>query len=773
MKRKTKRIRRQANLPISRMRMTGIAAAALAVLTCASVWAGCNLPPINNERDLPAAALAKPVVIYNRTYTGAIYADYVPDAGEARSPFVTPMARNEYEPVQVGLYVPSGKETLRNVTLEVKCPLPCKVGHIYYMPREELSWLTDMDKSPGTSTAATWPCDSKLLVGKRSSLPLYVLPLPRISEIRSGRSAAFWVTFKTEGSVPAGTHKGAFTLSAEGKTLETVPFVVQVYPFSLPRPKVHYGMYHMPYQTPAPFQTREFMKLYLADMAAHGMNRMDVDVPVSLLAKEGYGPGSSSLLGPPELPKIWGSRTTRLYIDNFLAPEDYQPDGGYNALKVIDNQIKMGREAGLIQHDHPCQGFTDTYNIARKEAALANMRGYAGAQSWPDFTMYMYDEPPPQAFAEVEQNLGAWRRLGATTTAALGSQLAAFGVGHAHSAWIQHAGTITPELQREADRLGAEVWSYDCFLRTTNVEAGRFNSGLYTWSLGLKGNTPEGYMGEVNHQPYFDANWKLSGPSILGYVVPSPTGPVPGVAWEGRREGVDDVRYLQLLEARVKAASAKNPPARYARQWLQSLRKRSETTEFQSYRYNVWGADFLDPNSRISPGDYDAIRAQAAALIMKLPAAPGELNPEPAKWVRVRARPVQADAFAKASIAECLEALKAGTVKQKRQAAGALAIRKADEILPARDLLIGLLENPEVRMVALRALANLGPKAAPAIPALRKLLGEKDSFVRTGATYVLTRIGGDAAEALSPCINDPNITIVNLAREALDKLKKQ
>ena len=40
--------------------------------------------------------------------------------------------------------------------------------------------------------------------------------------------------------------------------------------------------------------------------------------------------------------------------------------------------------------------------------------------------MYMYDEPPPQRFAEVEQHLGEWRRLGARTTAALSSTLAAF-----------------------------------------------------------------------------------------------------------------------------------------------------------------------------------------------------------------------------------------------------------------------------------------------------------------------------------------------------------
>ena len=747
--------------------VTAIAGIALAVLTCVSVRAGCSLPPINNEQDLPEEALTRPVVIYNRPHTGAIYADYVPDPSEAARPFVTPMARNEYEPMQAGLYVPSGREALKNVTLEVNSPIPCKVGHIYYMPREELSWLTDMDKSPETSKAAQWPCDPKLLAGKRSSLPLYILPLPRISEIRPGRSAAFWVTFKTDEEIPAGTHNGTFTLSAEGKTLETVPFVVRVYPFALPRPKVHYGMYHMSYQTPVPFRTRKFLKQYLEDMAAHGMNRMDVDVPVRLLAQKGYGPENSEPLDPPEH-NSYGSRKTRQYLDNHLAPEHYQPDGGFNALKLIDNQVKMGRQAGLIQHDHPCQGFVDGYNIVRKDLAVATIRRYSDDRGWPDFIIYMYDEPPHQVFAEVEKNAGEWMRLGARTTAALSDCLAAFGVGHVHSAWIQHSGTITPELKREADRLGAEVWSYDCYLRTTNAQAARFYSGLYTWSLGLKGNMPEFYMGEVNHQPYFDANWKLSGPSIMGYVIPSPAGPVPGVGWEGRREGVDDVRYLQLLEARVEAAGTDNPAARDARQWLARLRKRSQTTEFQSYRYNVWGADFMDPNSRLATGDYDAIRAKAAGLILKLSSGPGELNPEPSTWLRIRAKPPEADAYVNTSISECLNALKTGTVKQKRAAAAALAMRKAEEVLPAHETLVGLLDIPEVRMVALRTLAKMGPAAAPAIPALRRLSANRDAFVRMGATYALSMIGRDAAKALSSRLNDSNPRIANLAQTTLD-----
>ena len=755
----------------------GLVAFAGAVLGLATAWAG-PLPPAHSEGELTAEALAKPVLIYNRPYTGAIYADYVPGPAEVEAGFAPAMARNEYEPMQVGLYVPAGKEALKNVTLEVECAVPCSIGRIYYIPANELAWESDtsVDQIKTNFPGYEFPVDTKLLVNKRSSMPMFVPPDPRIAQIQPGRSAAFWVTFHTSTDhITAGTHKGRFSVSADGKALETVPFVVKVYPFALPRPKVHYGIYYLPYMTPAAFQGREFMKLYLADMTAHGRNLLNLEVPLDQLAKEGYNKDSSSPVDPPILGP---SKTTLLFLDNYLSSTDYEADGGYNALKLVDNQIRMGKEAGLVQHDHPAVTYNSAFNVQNKVGVLESMRAYGATRDWPHFMLYMRDEPGPQAFEEVNKHVAEWKRLGATGIAAM-SNIGAFGVGSVHGAWIVMAGQITPELMREAGRLGADVWTYDHTQRATNIELGRFYAGLYTWSLGLKGNVPYryfsgGYRWDFENTMHFRANWTLHKPLALhGYVVASPSGPVPGVGWEGQREGIDDVRYLQLLEARVNAAGGNNPAALMAGRWLDDLRIRSYTTELRSYHYNVWGADFMRPNSRISPEDYHTIRATAAALIAGLPSARGELNPEPATWLRMKAKPLEEDAFAKASIDECLKALKSGTIKQKRQAAAALATRKAEDVLPARDLLVSLLETPEVRIVALRALTAIGPDGAPAIPALSKLLAHKDAFVRTAATYTLTLIGTAAADALAVAAKDSDVGVARIAQTALDKLKKQ
>ena len=714
------------------------------------------LPRVNDERDLAEQDRTAPVVVYNRSCNAPCFADYVPGVEEVLAPFVLRMARNESEPMQVALYVPSGSIPLQHVRLKVHADIPSTVGHIYYQPKEELDWVGNME----AERAKPWE-------GKRDVIPQFVIPMSRISTIEPARNGVFWITFKTDKKVSPGIHRCKFEVYAAEKLLKSVPFLIRVYPFSLPRPDITYGLYFFPYRLDPAFQGRGFQKLYLADLAAHGMNSMFVTVDYEALSAADYNRTSSTPHG-----NGWSSTSSRLYCDNYLKPGDYESEGEYKVIKLVDAQIAMGRQAGLIQRDQPLIAQPSKYTVKDKATTASALRRLSAVNGWPDILLYMRDEPGPDVFAKVVEHVAQWKREGVRTICAM-SILAAFGVGHVHDVWIVQAGYITPELQHEAERLGAKISTYNFALRTTNAEAGRYYAGLYTWSLRLAGNTSYNYVWLPSYGPglrkqaFFDEEWKLSKPANLGHVIPSPVGPVPGVGFEGRREGVDDYRTLQLLETRIEAAPQHDAVAKAAAQWLDRLRQDSLWLGFVPAQ--SWSADWMDPHPGLSPADYDAIRAKAADFIVRLARAEGEQNAEPVEVRRTESFRLESTTFENRRLEDCLAALRSGTIKQKRQAAAALALRDPAQAQPACPTLIDLLDVPDVRIIALRTLANLGSGAAPAIPKLCELLNSADAFVRVGATYVLTKIGPEATEAIVKCKDDSNPTIASLARETLER----
>ena len=127
---------------------------------------------------------------------------------------------------------------------------------------------------------------------------------------------------------------------------------------------------------------------------------------------------------------------------------------------------------------------------------------------------------------------------------------------------------------------------------------------------------------------------------------------------------------------------------------------------------------------------------------MNLPPTADELNPEPEQWVRPTVSLMEAQSFIQASIAQCLAALNSGSVAQQRQAAASLALRDPKETLPTLNALIKLLDAPDVRIVALRALANFGSAASPAITNLRKLLDDDDGLAAMGGNFDDVSING-------------------------------
>lgn len=83
-------------------------------------------PAVHEENNLPGQVLTGAMLVYHRTTTAPCFADYIPSAAEVAAPWTIAMAGAEYEPLQVGIYVPRERPALRNVRIEVRSDLPIR-----------------------------------------------------------------------------------------------------------------------------------------------------------------------------------------------------------------------------------------------------------------------------------------------------------------------------------------------------------------------------------------------------------------------------------------------------------------------------------------------------------------------------------------------------------------------------------------------------------------------------------------------------------------------
>ena len=86
------------------------------------------------------------------------------------------------------------------------------------------------------------------------------------------------------------------------------------------------------------------------------------------------------------------------------------------------------------------------------------------------------------------------------------------------------------------------------------------------------------------------------------------------------------------------------------------------------------------------------------------------------------------------------------------------------------EALASLLENPDVRMPAMRALRVFGPKAAPALDALKRQLKAEDPYIRCSAILALESIWTSAIDALIIALQDPFPTSSSLAAQSLNRM---
>jgi len=517
---------------------------------------------------------ARGFVVCSDHWMRPMYDCYIPLRDHIVSAFSCELARDTYEPVQVGVHA---IDDLAQVKMKAKLDLPVTP---YRMFTHQKEMHVSVPTAEGLRT-----------VQRRTvNMPMFLYPEATYEKVPAGETRAFWIRIYAPKDARPGIHKGSVEITVAGRKAAVLPLQVTVQPFVLPRARVCFGLFADIFgRIAAQWQGPGYLRMYYADMLAHGMNNI-----------------------------ILQNRRNTFF-----------PEGAKVNEAALVERFALLMQCGLLDGSQPVVICGNSPALMEPEAAkraLAELERLREVHGWPEIMFYGRDEPHPP-FEELKARLSRAKKAGCRLVSAMNDPAAVHALADVHAVTVVLASMLSPELVETVRKAGSTLWIYDCTTFSNNGVAPRAFAGLVTWESGAKGNLMWAYThahtrcytieGGQAH-PRGGADWAL--------VLPGPNGPLPSISWEARREGVDDYRYLQLL-----AELAQNPRAdprmvSNVNQWFRNLSERVKWHKMAEHEGQLWNRAreaggkafcfFNNPLPWITPEEYDKIIREAADLIV-------------------------------------------------------------------------------------------------------------------------------------------------------------
>lgn len=557
-----------------------------------------DLSPAPNPPPAPTAAEARRgYLVSSQHWMELVYPTCQPLRVEIVNGLRCRLAPGEYEPVTLSL---TALRPLRNARVTVASDLRGPGGARQPASAVQVGVVRSITR---------WLNNSEPLKAGQSyeRRPLFIFP-GDVSDIVAGETQRYWLTVHAPPDARPGVYRTRLRVSPDGAPATTLPLTVEVLPLRLPEPDVTYGMYYRQCCQYPEFRTEEFFRRSMMDMRAHGCNSVSVYANVE-----------------------------RRLPDGTFAP-DFDLEGPGHGIgeehMALNRQMALLREAGLLREGHPllflaCGRSNGVF--ANEERLVRAVEARRRAQGWPELLYYLVDEPAPDQRELIHELADVVHRVpGVRSTTAIGEPGE---LGQYYDVWILSDGVDPMERTvAQARAAGKEAWTYNCNWNGCQPRNDRYFTGYFTWTAGLTGNWQWCYTEATGGRVTADGSLDFGDvtyyedPHRYSYVLPTPTGNVPTLGWEGRREGIDDYRYLQAVRDAAEVAARSPAPerralAREARSFLREVRRLTRrpqqhlpaTQTARVYEHLV--------HPDLAPADYDAIRARAAEYAVRLQAS--------------------------------------------------------------------------------------------------------------------------------------------------------
>ncbi|WP_256757789.1 hypothetical protein [Cohnella sp. WQ 127256] len=390
-------------------------------------------------------------------------------------------------------------------------------------------------------------------------------------ELKQGESKQMWITTKVPTGTPEGIYTGTIAIKADGVPTGQITLKIRVLPFELPSPKTYYDlnkdfytmMYHSSSLANALTGTNNNVQLaetrllnQYRNLVEHNVVNLPTNASINLNQPQVF-------LRQLELMEQAGMDLNPLFGASHLFPsnEDYskftlylQAKAAFETNPTPANQALMEqRYAAYQQTVVPTKAYVQqAFNLVTQ--ALGHTNVYFDAWDEAEWNRLLWQQ---DMFKFVKEELGA----------------KVFATGHEthfnleiKEDFLNWVGDPTREKSAAWHALGDDkiITNY------ANPHTGPENPDLMRQRHGM-------WMYKANYDAVYNYIWYYESPQVsawsdyvdatyraFGFVYPTQTDVIDTLAWEGFREGIDDIRYATKLKQLAADAQASGDALRVA-----------------------------------------------------------------------------------------------------------------------------------------------------------------------------------------------------------------
>lgn len=376
--------------------------------------------------------------------------------------------------------------------------------------------------------------------------------------LEPGKLKQIWVTVKVPENLPGGVYRGEIRFTADGQPAGALPFAVRVLPFALPLPKTYYSLAND----------------YLVTMYASGILNLaeKQGIPVETAEKQQMA--------------IYKNLRDHNVFNNRSERDIRSKDPAADAAK-LRRELEMMKEAGFVMRPLISSGWSYPLNDKETPEEFSARIGvlsktFKEALGHDDVYITSWDEAGVERIKimreKTEETNEKGLELWVSTAAGKHFNLAGYVIEYAN-----HGGQPERKIAEQWHSVGAKVASYaGPHTGPENPDIFRRWEGLARYKAFYDGSYNYKYYSQLHPVLYEKqkANvWNdFMGGQFRGFnlVYPTADGVIDTLAWEGFREGIDDVRYATKLKQEadlaIKSGSVKaRHAAKKALMWLELL----------------------------------------------------------------------------------------------------------------------------------------------------------------------------------------------------------